>query len=174
MLSAAPAFALTTKDDVVDACAIGVAAPSTVLVPEVPDPSDRSVPVRRLNFLDGAEGIYHVPPRLDHGFRLHLAENGGSPSVGDACKAAIANYIAGTGKTGVELDKLLGELAYELIKNLSSITAQVVTIALKEIAAAVGSPELKSTIKSVADDAADGTLQTKPNQAPSPANPSGQ
>jgi hypothetical protein len=91
-----------------------------------------------------------------------------------ACRQAIASYIAATGKTGADLDKLLGELAYKLVTlpNIAPV-ASVVADALKEIAVKATSTTLKSTINSFAADAEDGAIASIPPKAPSATNPSG-
>lgn len=96
-------------------------------------------------------------------------------STVSACKTAIANYISESGKTGADLDKLLGELAYKLVTsgNLTAATGTIVSEALKEIAASATSPELKATITTIANDAADGAVQSLPPNPPSATNPSG-
>jgi hypothetical protein len=96
-------------------------------------------------------------------------------STAALCSAAINAYILESGKTGAELDKLLGELAYKLVTspNLTAATGALVAAALQTIATQATSPELKATITSFASDAADGTVQSIPPAPPSAANPSG-
>lgn len=96
-------------------------------------------------------------------------------STASVCTAAIAAFIRDSGKTGAELDKLLGELAYQLVTspNLTAATGALVATALQEIANSATSPELKATISSFAADAADGTVSSVPPAPPSATNPSG-
>lgn len=96
-------------------------------------------------------------------------------STAAACTTAINNYIQESGKTGADLDKLLGELAYKLVtsSNLTAATGQLVAAALSTIAAKATSTELKTTITNFATDAEDGTVQSVPPQPPSATNPSG-
>jgi hypothetical protein len=96
-------------------------------------------------------------------------------STSAACSSAVTAFIQDSGKTGAELDKLLGELAYKLVTspNLTAATGLLVAAALEQIAASATSSELKATITSFASDAADGTVSSVPSAPPSATNPSG-
>lgn len=96
-------------------------------------------------------------------------------STAAACTAAITAFIQESGKTGADLDKLLGELAYKLVTSpgLTPSTGQLVSTALQKIADSASSSALKTTISSFATDASDGALTSIPPKAPSATNPSG-
>lgn len=189
MLSVAPAFALTTKDDVVSACtqqAIitqplrlqtkiwGTTKPSS---PNIEIDPVTGLPVVKTPTMDLSDLTPVLPSHnAEHsGYRVHLAETGGTPSASDTCKTAIASYVQGTGKLGADLDKLLGELAYELIGKVTGGNSKLVETALEAIATNVSdeSAKLKQFIQQKASEAAAGSVQ-KPKNAMSPANPSGQ
>lgn len=195
MLSAAPAFALTTKGDVVSACTVNTTLMDSLkLSPKswgkiiTVDPSTSrpqvlqvdpttGLPIVELQKMDLSDltPVLPVLPHMDAGYRMHIAETGGTSTASDACKAAVASYVQGTGKVGTDLDKLLGELAYELIGKVSAGNGKLVEQALKAIATNVSDEnvKLKEFIQQKATEAASGTIE-KPKNILTPANPSGQ
>lgn len=118
-----------------------------------------------------------VPPAFATSESDVLTACTGSGSTSTGCTSAIAAYANASGKTGAELDKLLGQLAYKLLAGgyLNANTATVIAAALDAIADKVVSTELKTTIGNFADDVeADGDLDTPlPPNPPSANNPSG-
>lgn len=190
MLAAAPALAVTTKNDVVSACTINIILLDTLRISPDWESLNRGKP-QNLE-IDPATGLPKVPdfsmgirleltpvlpvlPRRGAFYRLHMAETGGTTSAADTCKAAIASYVLGTGKVGIELDKLLGDLAYELIGKVTAGNGKLVEQALKAIAANVSddSDRLREFITQKASEAGSGSV-TKPKNLITPSNPSGQ
>lgn len=131
----------------------------------------------RVLALSGLVLALSVPPAFATTEAEVLTACTGSGSTSAGCTSAISSFVNSSGKTGAELDKLLGTLAYKLLSGgyLNADTAAVIAAGLDAIADKVVSSALKTTIGNFADDVeADGDLDAPlPPNPPSASNPSG-